>query len=442
MKNELNPIHKKTLDTLNLDSFKPMQLAAIEEGSSGENLVLLSPTGTGKTLGFLSIILENLSLSQNFSETSVLVLVPSRELALQVETVFRSLKSSLKITCCYGGHSFKLEEQSLTEAPAVLIGTPGRILDHISRGTVNLSSLSIVVLDEYDKLLQMGFTDEMEEIFEIFESNPQLILTSATTIDKSTTFIRSSTFKTIDFRGEEDSNLKIYSVRTHSNEKLESLIKLLKHFNQEPTLVFCNQRESVDSISTFLSKEKIAHGIFYGTLEQIDREKNLIKFRGGANNILIATDLAARGLDIPLIKHVVHFELSPNNDEFTHRNGRTARMHAEGRAYIFVSEAEPVPHYIQHEVEEFKLKIESLSLAPPKYSCIYFSLGRKDKISKADILGFLTQACGLEGSDIGLISILDKSSYVAIDRSKVNGLMKGIDRARIKKMRVKVEIAN
>ncbi len=440
MKKTLNPLHANTLKTLKLNAFNPMQLSAIEKGKSGKNLMLLSPTGSGKTLAFLSIVLEKLEKLEE--GVNALVLIPSRELAQQVESVFRSLKSSLKVTCCYGGHSFKIEGQSLSEAPAVLIGTPGRILDHISRKTIDLSNVGLVVMDEYDKLLQLGFLDELDEVFRVFKNKPQVILTSATTIDKSPSFIRSKNFETIDFRNSDTSNLKMYSLRTNSEEKVQSLIKLLKHFKQEPTLIFCNHREAVDRISTLFSEDGIIHCIFHGLLEQIDREKNLIKFRSGATNILLATDLAARGLDIPLIKHVIHFQLPPNNDEFMHRNGRTARMHAEGEAYVIVTEDEPLPRYITNKVEEFKLQRGATTLPLPKFTSIYISAGKKDKISKADVLGFLTQACRLKGSDIGLISILDKASYVAVQRSKVGGFIKDLQDPRIKKLRVKVEIAS
>ena len=233
----------------------------------------------------------------------------------------------------------------------------------------------------------------------------------------------------------------MYSIRTNSEEKVETLIKLLKHFKQEPTLIFCNNREAVERVSAIFWEENIAHGIFHGNLEQIDREKNLIKFRSGASNILLATDLAARGLDIPLIKHVIHYQLPPNNNEFMHRNGRTARMHADGEAFVIVTEEDPMPTYIK-KIEEFKLNKEFTTLPQPNFSSIYISAGKKDKISKADILGFLTQACGLKGTEIGLISILDKASYVAIQRTKVNSFMKELKDARIKKVRVKVEIAN
>jgi superfamily II DNA/RNA helicase len=440
MENQLSPLHLKILSNLNLTSFNPMQLEVIDECRSLENLLVLSPTGSGKTLAFLSVVLEKLSTLEK--GVNALIVVPSRELALQVESVFRSMKTNLKVTCCYGGHDFKVEESSLSEAPAVLIGTPGRILDHMSRNTLDLSTVGMVILDEYDKLLQMGFEEEISDIFKVFKKKPQLVLTSATEIDTSKSFIRSKKFKTIDHRNQAESKLKLFIVRTHSTEKVEALFNLIRSFNQEPTLVFCNHRDAVDRISEHLTSNRFSHVIFHGGLEQIDREKNLIKFRCGASNVLLATDLAARGLDIPLIKHVVNFQTPPKEDEFAHRNGRTARMHANGSAYVIVSNNEELPFYISEDTKEYKAKEGTGGNKEPDFACFYISAGKKDKISRGDILGFLTQACGIKGEDIGLISILDKASYVAVKRNLITPLLRASKGAKIKKLRVKMELAS
>ncbi len=426
------------LTKLSIEKLNPMQDAVIHEGVKGKHLMLLSPTGSGKTLAFLSVLLNNLDPKKN--GVQAMVIVPSRELALQIETVFRALKSNWKVTCCYGGHSVKNEQNSLSEAPAVLIGTPGRIADHITRSSVDISHIGLVVLDEFDKSLQLGFQSQMEFIFETFKSQPQLILTSATGIDVVPEFVKGDYTK-LDFRTHQEVNLSLSLVRTPSDEKVETLMHLVKSFNQEPTLVFCNHREAVERISALLSKHHFDHGVFHGALEQIDREKSLIKFRGGAHNVLIATDLASRGLDIPEIRHVVHYQCPVHHSEFLHRNGRTARMHADGSAYLILADDESLPDYLDTKLPLLKVNPFTGIVADPDFVCLYISAGKKDKISKGDVVGFLTKSGGLTGADIGLITIIDNASYVAVKRDKTMSVLKNIKDQKIKKVRVKVEEA-
>lgn len=438
MANKLTSIKSEMLQQLDLEKLNPMQEAVMEQGISGKHLTLLSPTGSGKTLAFLGVILHQ--LDENKDGVQALIVVPSRELALQIETVFRSLKSNWKVTCCYGGHSVKMEQNSLSEAPALLIGTPGRIADHISRNSVRLSDVNLVVLDEFDKSLQLGFTNQMDTIFSVFNNQPQIILTSASSIDVVPSFIKGD-FKTLDFRTHVDAKLNLKLVRTPRDEKAETLMHLVVGFNQQPTLVFCNHREAVDRISLLFNKYHLDHGIFHGAMEQIDREKSLIKFRGGAHNVLIATDLAARGLDIPEILHVVHYQCPVHYSEFLHRNGRTARMHAEGSAYLILAADETLPDYIDKKLEEFKVSPVTKVKVLPKYLCLYISAGKKDKISKGDIVGYLTKIGGLSSDHIGLITILDKSSFVAIDRAYADEVLSNLKDQKIKKIKVKVEEA-
>ena len=434
LKNLLADIQQK----LSIEKLNPMQEAVIHEGVKGKHLMLLSPTGSGKTLAFLSVLLNN--LDQKKTGVQAMVIVPSRELALQIETVFRAIKSNWKVTCCYGGHSVKVEKNSLSEAPALIIGTPGRIADHLTRNSVDLSRISLVVLDEFDKSLQMGFQSQMEYIFETFKVQPQLILTSATGIDVVPDFVKGDYTK-LDFRTNQDLNLSLSLVRTPSDEKVETLMHLVKSFNQEPTLIFCNHREAVERISALLTRNHFDHGIFHGALEQIDREKSLIKFRGGAHNVLIATDLASRGLDIPEIRHVVHYQCPVHHSEFLHRNGRTARMHADGSAYLILAADEALPEYLEKKLPELKVTPFTGVVAEPDFVCVYISAGKKDKISKGDVVGFLTKTGGLSGDDIGLITILDNASYASVKRTKIIAVLKNLKEQKIKKVRVKVEEA-
>jgi superfamily II DNA/RNA helicase len=280
-------------------------------------------------------------------------------------------------------------------------------------------------------------------LFKALHGKQQHVLTSATSITSLPAFLPFDKPETLNYLNDEAApRLQLKLVRTKSVDKAETLMRLVAGFNQEVCLVFCNHREAVERISALFTSHKFEHGILHGAMEQIDREKNLIKFRGGAHNVLIATDLAARGLDIPEIRHVLHYQLPPKEDAFIHRNGRTARMHAHGKAYLILAEDESLPAYLDQPLEEV-VPDKILHLPPPPaYACLYISAGKKDKINKGDIAGLLMKKAGLQGDDVGLITTLDHSSYVSVKRPLVQKILTDIKDERLKKMKVKIEIAN
>lgn len=432
---------KKILNHLQIDELNEMQIDFIEKAKQHQNLMLLAPTGSGKTLAYLFPLLD--ILQADLRAVQALIIVPSRELAIQIEQVFKSMKTSFKVSTCYGGHAMKIEQNSLGEGPAVVVGTPGRLKDHIEKESFDPSSIKVVILDEFDKSLQLGFHDQIRNILRPLTQEQKYFLTSATKMDRLPEFIPFSEPQTVNFlQDEKDSKLELKLVHTPSIEKAETLMRLVAGFNNEACLVFCNHRDAVDRISTLLTDFDFPHGILHGGMEQIDREKNLIKFRSGAHNLLIATDLASRGLDIPEIKHVVHYQLPPKVEAFTHRNGRTARMHAEGQGYLILANDEILPEYIDKDVEEIYPSQNFVSPALPEYECLYISAGKKDKISKGDIVGLLTKKGGLEGSDIGVISILDFSAYVAVKRNLAEKVLRRVHQEKLKKIKVKVALAN
>ena len=441
MQNTISATNTEFLKNLSIANFNEMQTTFIEKATSAVNLMLLAPTGSGKTLAFLIPLVNK--LSPQASGVQALIVTPSRELALQIEQVFRAMKTSFKVSICYGGHSMKIEQNSLSEAPAVIIGTPGRLSDHILRKSFDPRTVNMVVLDEFDKSLQMGFHEQLTIIFKALTGKQQHILTSATRLDAWPEFLPFKKPETINYlKDEADSKLRLRVVHTNSVDKVETLMRLVTGFNQEVCLVFCNHREAVERISALFSKHKFEHGILHGAMDQIDREKNLIRFRGGAHNVLIATDLASRGLDIPEIKHVVHYQLPPQQESFIHRNGRTARMHAEGQAYLVLADDETLPGYIDKSVEELKLSGKLQLPPPPHFACLYISAGKNDKISKGYIVGLLTKKGGLQSDDIGLITTLDFSSYVSVKRTLVNKVLANIKNEKLKKIKVKIEVAN
>lgn len=436
-----DPFYREITNRLSIEHLNPMQEELIAKSAPGKNIILLSPTGSGKTLAFLLAVLRRLDPESR--SVQALIIAPARELALQIEHVFKTMKTGYKVSCVYGGHSARTEENALSEAPAVIIGTPGRISDHINRKSFDPGKIKIVVLDEFDKSLQMGYHEPLAIVFRALRGKQDHILTSATGIRQLPDFIPFKDAITLNYVKEERSDkLQLRLVKTPKGEKAETLLRLVAGFNQEACLIFCNHREAVERISELFSKNKFDHGVFQGAMEQVDREKNLIRFRSGACNVLISTDLAARGLDIPEIRHVVHYQLPPKEDAFIHRNGRTARMHADGVAYLIQSDDEALPEYIDRNVQEFSPN-EKLKLPPmPKYACVYVSAGKKQKISKGDIAGFFMKAGGLKMDEIGLISILDHSSYVAVDRQKMKLVLQRIQNEKLKKLKVKIEEAN
>lgn len=429
------------LQTLGLQAFNEMQQEFFSKASDSDQLMLLAPTGSGKTLAYLLPLIK--MLGNNMAVVQALVIVPSRELALQIEQVFKSLKTSFKVTTCYGGHSMKTEQNALLDAPAVIIATPGRLSEHVVNEAFDPSTVRLVVLDEFDKSLQFGFHEQLKVIFEKLPGDQRHFLTSATQLSRLPEFLPFSSVVEVDYlKDAQESKLTLKTVRTTSVEKVETLMRLIAGFGHEVCLVFCNHRDAVDRISALLSDNRFEHAVLHGGMEQIDREKNLIKFRNGTHHVLIATDLASRGLDIPEIKHVVHYQLPPKEDAFIHRNGRTARMHAAGQSYLVLANDEQLPEYIRDPIVELEVPEKITLPEPSPWACLYISAGKKDKISRGDVVGMLTKKGGLNPEQIGLITILDSATYVAIERSQMNLLLEKVSQERIKKVKVRLAEAN
>lgn len=433
---------QEILENLNIKELNEMQLATIEATKENANVLLLSATGSGKTLAFLLSILQN--LNKDYRQVQALIIVPSRELAIQIDDVFRKMQTGFKTTLCYGGHKREIEETNLIQAPALIIGTAGRLADHLRRNNFSTDFISTLVLDEFDKSLELGFQEEMEYIVGSLKNINRRILTSATEAVGVPEFIKLENPVRLNFLDlviENAIGLETKTVFSDDKDKANTLFKLICFLGNRSTIVFCNHRQSVERVSEILTDKGITNVFYHGGMEQQERDSALCKFRNGTSNILVTTDLASRGLDIPNIRNIIHYHLPSSEDIFTHRNGRTARMEASGTTYVIHSEEEILPEYITKDatVQEFNGTYEMPE--KPKWSTFFIAAGKKDKVNKIDIVGFLSQKGELKQEDIGLIEVKDFFSFVAVKKIKVNETLRLIENEKIKNKKVKITLA-
>lgn len=417
-----------------------MQLASIEANKKNQDIILLSSTGSGKTLAFLLQVLELMDPTK--ATTQALIIVPSRELAQQIEQVIKSMSTGYKVTCCYGGHLRETEENNLLQAPAIIIGTPGRLADHIRRGNIQVSSIETLVLDEFDKSIELGFQEEMSFIIDSLKSIRKRILTSATDAVEIPAFIGLNDPLRLNFlSGEMTDALAIQILKSDDSDKLNTLFRLICFLGNRSAIVFCNHRDAVERTSNLLKEKGIVNVFYHGALEQPERDSALGKFRNGTSNVLVTTDLASRGLDIPNIRYIIHYHLPSSEEIFIHRNGRTARMDASGTAILIIADDEKIPQYISSDATEIELPETTELPEKPKWSTLFIAAGKKDKVNKIDIVGFLAQKGQLKKEDIGLIEVKDFFSFVGIRKSKVSETLQLIKSEKIKNKKVKIDVA-
>ncbi len=428
IKNQAEILQKMGIEALN-----PMQEEAIEAINSSKETLILSPTGTGKTLAFLLPLIK--MLDPNLSQTQLMILVPSRELAIQIEQVVRDMGTGFKVNAVYGGRSGAKEKIELTHAPSILVGTPGRVADHIRRDRITLQGIKSLVIDEFDKSLEIGFEKEMKEIVSALSSLERKILTSATHKEQVPQFMEFQNPICLDFLEKKALSLDLSWINSTTNT-LDTLIELLQSLGNKRGIVFCNFKNTLDGVSEFLDENQVEHTCFYGGMEQIDRERSLIQFRNSSQRTLLATDLAARGIDIPGLDYIIHYEMPPREEEFTHRNGRTARMNSDGAAFCIKGKNDKIPEYARN-IKTTKVS-EGPSIPKNKWKTIYISGGRKDKISKGDIAGLFIKKGNIDGSELGVIELKNDCAFVAVAASKASALCKNLNNQRLKKKKVRI----
>lgn len=431
---------EKALKALKIASLNEIQQEAIEANKKSRDVVLLSPTGSGKTLAFLIPVLSK--IKKDIQSVQVLIIVPSRELALQIEQVAKAMGTGYKINCFYGGHAFSVERKSLNPPPVILIGTPGRIADHIGKGTLDCSSVHSLVLDEFDKALEFGFKDDMSYIISKIPNLQKRILTSATNLEIIPPFTGISDPVFINYlHRKKVSGLTQKYIKAKGKYKPEALYLLLCKIGGRASIVFCNHRDAVERISMLLREKGLAHGVFHGGMDQDEREQALIKFRNGSYRVLITTDLASRGLDIPEVEYIIHYQLPATVEVLTHRNGRTARMNATGISYLLLAEDEHIPRFVEKKPEKEELPDTCIAPPRPEWATLFIGAGKKDKVNKVDVVGLLLQKGKLNKDDLGLIEVKDFSSYVAVKVNKIEKLLKDLRNEKIKNKKVKMEIS-
>ena len=434
---------KTLLDNLNIDSLNEMQQTAFDTYKEGNDLILLSPTGTGKTLAYLLPLA--FSLRGDVSGVQAVVLVPSRELALQIEQVFRAMNTGFAIMSCYGGRPAMEEHRTMNALhPSVIVGTPGRMNDHLTKANFDASSVRLLVIEEFDKCLEFGFQEEMADVIGKLPGVRRRFLLSATDAEEIPRFAGLNKTVKLNFLASSDAlseRLHIYKVMSPVKDKLETLFRLLCCIGNQPTLVFCNHRESVERVGAYLRSKKMYCEIFHGGMEQDDRERALYKFRNGSCHVFVSTDLAARGLDIPEIRNVVHYHMPVSEEGFVHRNGRTARWNAVGSVYLILHAEEAQPAYVTAELENFVFPAELPAPPVPEYVTLYIGKGKKDKINKIDIVGFLSKKGNLNKDELGRVDVKDRHAYAAVVRKKAKQVLRAVQNEKIKGVKALIEPA-
>jgi len=435
---------QKILTKLHISELNEMQQHAAEAitGSNGD-VVLLSPTGSGKTLAYLLPLVQLLDSTSD--AVQALVITPGRELALQSDNVLKSMGCGLRSTACYGGRATMDEHKVLKEVrPQIIFGTPGRLNDHLDKENISRYGIQYLVIDEFDKCLEMGFHNEMQKLIKSLPALQRRILLSATNAEEIPAFVNMAKKGTlVDFLPDDEQTserVTLFEVRSPQKDKLDTLRQLLLSFGDESSIVFLNYRESVERVNSYLQEQGFTTSCFHGGLEQREREAALYRFSNGSANVLVSTDLASRGLDIPDIQNIIHYHLPESEDGYIHRVGRTARWDATGRTFFILNSSEHIPDYVEGNVEEYVATESQLTKpALPKMATIYIGKGKKDKISKGDIVGFLCKAGGLTSDQIGRIDVKDRYAYAAIQRDKLHQVLNQTQGEKIKGIKTIIE---
>ncbi|MCF6205480.1 MAG: ATP-dependent RNA helicase DbpA [Sulfurovum sp.] len=433
-------IPKALIDTLKQQGFTlmtPIQERAIPAVLAHQDILAQSKTGSGKTLAFGLPLVMNTDTSLQTPQH--LVITPTRELAQQIAEVLRQLaayKANLKVVTLYGGVPLRQQADSLAKGAHILIGTPGRLMDHLGKGTLHLDGIKTLVLDEADRMLDMGFYDDILKITKTLPLKRQTLLFSATFAEKIETLAATLLHSPVTIKVDtEQTQTKIEEHVYISPRKKETLRTLIQNERPDSLLVFCNTKADVIEIASML--EKLGHDVIalHGDLDQPKRDEAVILFSNGSKRIMVATDVASRGLDISGIDMVINYDLPFDEEVYTHRIGRTGRADATGTAISLYTPGSRKTDYILERAAEKKLEKQEGKpyLMRSPFKTIGINGGKRTKLRKGDILGTLCKEIGIDNAQIGKIDITERQSYVALHRDITDKVLKALKRVKIKK---------
>jgi len=427
-------------ERMGIDTLNDMQHKALAKWKSGGgDLVLYSPTGTGKTLAFALCVLQ--SLKPPMGLLQAVVVAPSRELVMQTAETLRRLADGYKVTPCYGGHAVADEKASLAVTPDIIVATPGRLLDHHKRGHIDLHGTRLLVLDEMDKSLELGFEEEMRQLLKQMPRLNRRILASATVLEAVPDYVRLHNPFTLNVLEEVDQpveRISVWQVMADGKDKIETLKRLLLSLDGGKTIVFVGFRESAERIHQSLVKSGIDAGIYHGAMEQQHRECAVAMLNNGSYNVLVSTDLASRGLDIETVEHIIHYHQPVNEQAYIHRNGRTARVGATGEAYVITAPDETLADWIA--IDETMVLHPMAEMPGAPMSTLYFHAGKKEKLSRGDIMGFIANNGDLPPGCIGRIDVRDHYALAAVPHQQAREVLKRLQGLRIKGKKVRISL--
>jgi ATP-dependent RNA helicase DbpA len=442
----------ENLESLGYRAMTPIQAEALPIALAGRDLLAQAATGSGKTAAFAIPLLQK--FAAEVSATQALVLCPTRELSLQVSQELRKLArylGNVKVVALYGGQAMDLQKTSLRNGAHILVGTPGRILDHLARETLSLSAVRTLVLDEADRMLDMGFLGDITKIISALPRERQTLLFSATFPEDirvlSDRFQQSPAQVHIE-SDPANSGIDQRFIVCEKEEKLEAVASLLSSRQPESALIFCNTKIAAKEVYQHLFDLGFAAAALHGDLEQRDREQTLMRFRHGSCRVLVATDVAARGLDIENLVAVINFEVPHDMETYVHRIGRTGRAGNSGYAFTLALSTEQhkmkaAGDFLGFEVPSEPLEWDDADAREPltsDWSTLCIAAGRKDKLRAGDILGALTGADGLQGKAVGKIDVMDYQAYVSVQSKYAKKALARLTENKIKGTRFKVRL--
>ena len=452
----LHPALLTALAELNFTQPTPVQTLVLPPALEGQDVAGQAPTGSGKTAAYGLTVLQQIDTTS--ATMQALVLVPARELALQVRDALKKLGKhlpNLQVAAFYGGHSMREEMSDRKHQPHIVVATPGRMLDHLEQRTLIPSKLKVLVLDEADKLLELGFQEQMATIVSRLPQRRQTLLFSATMPDKVMVLVRSylARARVLNVGGDQATTLpESLVLRGHvvnaADQKPAALYHILNQPDAGRALVFANTRDRVEELTRFLRGRGLAAEALHGKMLQTERDKAMLKLRNGSATVMVATDVAARGIDVSELDTVVQFDAPEQADTFQHRSGRTARAGAVGTAHLIVTPHEqsklqswPAAATVQWAGLRPPALPTALPKAPrPTMVTLHVSAGKKEKISRGDLVGAFVGVGGVERDAVGRIEVFDHYSFVAVPEAQAEEVLAKMQGAKVKGKKVKIAI--